>query len=326
MTRLARRQLLLAAASLPLAAAVPRSFAQGREMTIVVGYPPGGSLDAMARAIAQKLSVLRGQPVLVDNRPGFSGNIGAQYVARAPADGNTLLMTALTTYAINATLMGKAAGYDLLKDFEHVAIVGNLPNVLMVPASLDIETLPDFIRAAKARPGGMSYATTGNGSLEHVAGEMFKRAAHIELLPVPYKGSTPGVTDLIGGQIQAMFVNTSTAIGNLKSGRVRVLGIAGPTRVAALPGVPTFREAGVAMRNDVVSIFGLAAPRGVPAEVARKLNADINAAMNDAEVRSRFEALGIEVVTGSADAATKRIAREVRAWVDVIRDTGITAT
>jgi tripartite-type tricarboxylate transporter receptor subunit TctC len=324
MTAFTRRQML--AAALPSSLLSMPAFGQGREMTIIVGYPPGGSLDAMARAIAQRLSVLRGQPVVVDNKPGFSGNIGAQFVAKAPADGNTLLMTPLTTYAINSTLMGKAAGYDLLKDFEHVAIVGNLPNVLMVPASLPAATLQEFIQLARSKPGSLSYATTGNGSLEHVAGEMFKRAAGIDLLAVPYKGSTPGVTDLIGGQIQAMFVNTSTAINNLKTGRVKVLAVAGAKRVEALGSVPTFREAGVAMRNDVVSIFGLAAPRGVPPAVASKLNADINAVMNTPEVRSRFENLGIEVVTESAAHATQRITREIAAWMDVIRDTGITAS
>lgn len=325
MTVLTRRQ-LLAAASLPLLGAAPLAHAQGRELTIVVAYPPGGSLDAMARALAQRLSVVRNQPVIVDNRAGFSGNIGAQAVAKAPPDGNTLLMTALTTYAINATLMGKAAGYDLLKDFEHVAIVGNLPNVLIVPAALPANTLQEFVQLARAKPGSLSYATTGNGSLEHVAGEMLKRAAKIDLLAVPYKGSTPGVTDLIGGQIQAMFVNTSTAINNLRSGRVKALAVAAPRRVAALGNVPTFRESGVVLRNDVVSIFGLAAPHGVPRPVVDKLNADINAAMSDPEVRSRFESLGIEVVTDSAAHATQRIAREIDAWSAVIKDTGITAS
>lgn len=324
MTALSRRAVL--AAALPLALSPLGAVAQSREMTIVVGYPAGGSLDAMARAIAQRLSILRGQSVVVDNKPGFSGNIGAQYVAKSAADGNTLLMTPLTTYAINSTLMGKATGYDLLRDFRHVAIVGNLPNVLMVPSSLPANSLQEFVQLARSRPGALSYATTGNGSLEHVAGEMFKRSAGIDMLAVPYKGSTPGVTDLIGGQIQAMFVNTSTAINNLKTGRVKVLGIAGGQRVAALGDVPTFREAGVVMRNDVVSIFGLAAPGGVTPEVAARLNADINAAMATPEVRSRFEALGIEVVTESGAHATQRITREIAAWVDVIRETGITAS
>lgn len=323
MTRLTRRQ-LLACAALPAMGALLPGHAQGREMTIVVAYPAGGSLDAMARVLGQKLSALRGHPVVVENRPGFSGNIGAQYVAKATPDGNTLLMTALTTYAINASLMGNSTGYQLLKDFEHVAIVGNLPNVMIVPASLPARTVQEFVAAAKARPGTFSYATTGNGSLEHVAGEMLKRATGIDMLPVPYKGSTPGVTDLIGGQIQAMFVNTSTAINNLRTGRIRVLAVAGRERVAALPGVPTLRESGVALENDVVSIFGLAAPHGTPRPVVEKLNADINTALREPEVRGRFEALGIDVVTQSAQQATQRITREVEVWTKVVRDTGVT--
>ena len=320
---LTRRELL--AAAVPLAFPLPLLAQGGREMTIVVGYPAGGSLDAMARAIAQKMATVRETPVIVDNRPGFSGNIGAQYVARSKPDGLTLLMTPITTYAISATLMGKTAGYDVMKDFEHVAIVGNLQNVLIVPASFQANTLQEFVQIAKAQPGKLSYGTTGNGSLEHVAGEMFRRAANIDIVPVPYKGSAPAVTDLIGSQIQAMFVNTSTAITNLRSGRVKALGIAGPQRVTALPDVPTFRESGVVLRNDPVSIFGLAVPKGTPAEARQKLNADINAAMSAPEVRTRFEALGIEIVTVTEAEATRRVGREVASWAQVIKETGITA-
>ena len=323
MTPITRRS-LLASAVLPLAASAGLAQAQARDMSIVVAYPAGGSLDAMARVLAQRLAAMRGISVIVDNRPGFSGNIGAQYVAKSVPDGNTLLMTALTTYAINARLMGSSTGYDLLKNFEHVAIVGNLPNVLIVPASLPVDNVKEFIAAAKARPNTFAYATTGNGSLEHMAGEMFKRATGTQLMAVPYKGSTPGVTDLIGGQIQAMFVNTSTAINNLKTGRIKVLAIAGPTRVEALPGVPTLRESGVQMTNDVVSIFGIAAPAGTPKPVVEKLNADLNTALRDTEVSNRFAALGIEIVTASAAEATRRITAEIGTWDKVVRETGIT--
>ncbi|WPG41409.1 tripartite tricarboxylate transporter substrate binding protein [Variovorax sp. EBFNA2] len=319
------RRRLLACAALPLLASSQLAHSQGsKDMTIVVGYPAGGSLDAMARALAQKLSALRGHGVIIDNRPGFSGNIGAQYVARSPADGRTVLMSALTTYAINANLMGSSAGYDLMKDFEHVAIVGNLPNVIVVPSSLPVKTLQEFIQAAKKNPGGYSYATTGNGSLEHVAGEMLKRAAGIDLLAVPYKGSTPALTDLIGGQIQVMFVNTSTAINNLKGGRIKVLAIAGPARSPAMPDVPTLRESGVKLTNDVVSIFGISAPRGTSKAVVDQLNADLNTALKDAQVHQRFEALGIEVVTQSPAEARKKIDSEVATWAKVLGETGIT--
>ena len=160
---LTRRQLLTAAAA--LACPMPLLAQSGRESTIIVGYPVGGSLDAMARSIAHSLSVVRGTPVVVDNKPGFSGNIGAQFVARAKPDGQTLLMEPLTTYAINASLMGKATGYDVLKSFEHVAIVGNLQNVLITPIGLEADDLKGFIELARSKPGKLSYATTGNGSL-----------------------------------------------------------------------------------------------------------------------------------------------------------------
>ncbi|MDF3942854.1 tripartite tricarboxylate transporter substrate-binding protein [Achromobacter denitrificans] len=322
MPAITRRQLLIgAAASLAAHAGLVR--AQSRDMSIIVAYPPGGSLDAMARMIAQHLAERRGHAVVVDNKPGFSGNIGAQYVAKAAPNGNTLLMTALTSYAINARLMGSTMGYDVLKSFEHVAIVGYLPNVLIVPASLQVNDVPSFVQAAKARPGAFSYATTGNGSLEHIAGEMFKRATGIEIEPVPYKGSTPGMADLIGDRIQAMFVNTSTAISNLQTGRIKVIGVAGPDRVAALPGVPTLGESGVNMSNNVVSIFGIAAPAGTPRAVVDQLNADLNAVLGRADVQERFGGLGIEIVTENAAYATRRIEDEVAVWDRVIQETGI---
>lgn len=321
---LTRRQLLTAAAA--LACPMPLLAQSGRESTIIVGYPVGGSLDAMARSIAHSLSVVRGTPVVVDNKPGFSGNIGAQFVARAKPDGQTLLMEPLTTYAINASLMGKATGYDVLKSFEHVAIVGNLQNVLITPIGLEADDLKGFIELARSKPGKLSYATTGNGSLEHVAGEMFRQAAGIDIFPVPYKGSAPGVTDLIAGEIQAMFVNTSTAINNLRTGRIKALGIAGPRRVAVMPDVPTFTESGVRLRKDPVSIFGLAVPKGTPEDARQKLNADINGAMSDAEVRERFEALGIEIVTLSEAQVTDIVEKEVASWVEVIKETGIKAS
>ncbi|WP_423459313.1 tripartite tricarboxylate transporter substrate-binding protein [Ottowia sp. VDI28] len=320
------RRRLLAAAAAPLTAHAGFVHAQnrGNDASIIVGYPPGGSLDAMARVLAQRLGALRGNSVIVDNKPGFSGNIGAQYVAKSPPNGATLLMTALTTYAINQKLMDATMGYDLLKDFQHVAIVGYLPNVLIVPASLGVNTLQDFIKASKAKPGGFSIASTGNGSLEHIAGEMFKRATGTDMLAVPYKGSTPGVTDLIGGQIQAMFVNTTTAINNLKTGRIKALAIAGPNRVAALPGVPTLAEQGVKMSNDVVSIFGIAAPAATPLAAVNQLNADLNTVLREPEVNSRFSALGVEVVTENTAYARDRIRKEVGTWDRVIRETGIT--
>lgn len=325
MTQLQRRHFLACAAAAPFALHASMSTAAlPKTTTIIVPYPPGGSLDAMARVLAQGLGEIRGQNVVVDNKPGFSGNIGAQYVAKSAADGSVLLMTALTSYAINAGLMGKAMGYDLMNDLEHVAIVGELPNVLIVPAALPVKTVGEFVQYAKERKGQLSYATTGTGSLEHMAGEMLSRAAGIEMVAVPYKGSTPGVTDLIGGQIQAMFVNTSTAINNLKSGRIKVLGIAGPKKVKALPGVQTFSEQGIKMMNDVVSLFGIAAPSKTPKDYVEQLNKDLSTVLNKPEVFSRFDNLGVDIVTKSSDYARDTIRREIGLWDKVIKTTGIT--
>ncbi|QNN55786.1 tripartite tricarboxylate transporter substrate binding protein [Diaphorobacter ruginosibacter] len=323
MTLLQRRRFIACAVAAPLALHAGIGRAAGKPMTIIVPYPAGGSLDAMARVIAQGLGDLRGHSVVVDNKPGFSGNIGAQYVAKSTPDGSTLLMTALTSYAINASLMGKAMGYDLLKDLDHVAIVGDLPNVLIAPAGLPVNNVAEFVQYAKSRPGQLSYATTGSGSLEHIAGEMLCRAAGIEMVAVPYKGSTPGVTDLIGGLIQAQFVNTSTAINNLKSGRIKVLGIAGPATVKALPGVQTFAAQNVKMMNDVVSIFGIAAPAGTPKDFVEALNADINRVLGKPDVHTRFDSLGVDVVTKSGAYATDRIRKEIAIWDKVVKTTGI---
>lgn len=323
MSSISRRQLLIGAAASLAAAAVGPVRAQSQKI-LYVPYPPGGSLDAMARSVAQEMGTRAGESIIVDNMPGFSGNIGAQFVARSRPDGNTMVMTALTTYAISATLMEGKTGYDLIKSFEHVAIVGYLPNVLVVPVSLHVDDIQSFIEAAKAKPDAFSYATTGVGSLEHIAGEMFKRATGIRMEPVHYKGSAPGMTDLLGNRIQAMFVNTSTALGNLKTGLIKVIGIAGPHRVDALPGVPTFREAGVKMDNDVVSIFGIAVPAKTPKDVVEKLNADINAVLKLPVVQQRFGTQGIEVVTESSAYAAQRVEHEVAVWRRVIKETGIT--
>jgi tripartite-type tricarboxylate transporter receptor subunit TctC len=323
MSAISRRQLLIGAAASLAAAAVGPVRAEPQKI-LYVAYPPGGSLDAMARSLAQGLGERQHDSIIVDNMPGFSGNIGAEFVSRSRPDGNTMLMTALTTYAISATLMEGKTGYDLIKNFEQVAIVGYLPNVLIVPASLHVDDVQSFIKAAKAKPDAFSYATTGVGSLEHIAGEMFKRAAGIQMEPVHYKGSAPGMTDLLADRIQAMFVNTSTAINNLKTGLIKVIGIAGPHRVGALPGVPTLREAGVHMDNDVVSIFGIAVPAKTPQAAVNQLNADVNAVMKLPDVRQRFEIQGIEIVTESVAYATQRVETEVATWRKVIKETGIT--
>jgi tripartite-type tricarboxylate transporter receptor subunit TctC len=320
MPAISRRQLLIgAAASLAAHAGLVR--AQSRDMSIIVAYPPGGSLDAMARMIAQHLGDRRGHAVVVDNKPGFSGNIGAQYVAKAAPNGNTLLMTALTSYAINARLMGSTMGYDVLKSFEHVAIVGYLPNVLIVPTSLQMNDVESFVQAAKARPGAFSYATTGNGSLEHIAGEMFKRAAGIDVTHVPYRGSAPAGVAVMAGQVSYMFDNVPTVWPFVQTDRMRALAVTTKERIASAPQLPTMAESGFP-DFDVSSWYGLIAPAQTPPEVIRVLDQALQKVLARADFQERMKGLGVILQPGTPESFGTFMKSEVERWAPIVKASG----
>jgi tripartite-type tricarboxylate transporter receptor subunit TctC len=295
-----------------------------RQVTMVVGYPPGGAVDAVGRMIAQRLGDSLGKPVVVDNKSGASGNIGAQFVAKAAPDGYTLLVAPLTSYAMNSLLLPASTGYHLDKDFAPVSLVGYLPLVLMANEAVPATTPAQLVAIAKAKPASLNYASSGNGSIEHVAGEMFKRQAGVSLLHIPYRGAAPAMTDLLAGQVQVMFATAATAMANMKTGRIKPLMVATPQRIAALPDVPTAREAGFP-GFEVASTYAVLAPAGTPPAVVRRLNQEIAKIMQVPEVRQRFQTLGIEAMVSTPEEAGVRVNAELVKWGQVIKAANIKA-
>ena len=301
------------------------SFAQdypSRQMTVVVGYAAGGAVDAVARLISQKLGDALGKPVVVDNKAGASGNIGAQFVAKAAPDGHTLLMAPVTTYAMNSLLYPATAGYQLDKDFAGVSTVGYLPLVLVVNEALPARSVADLVKAAKAKPGGMDYGSSGNGSIEHVAGEMFKQQAGVSMVHIPYRGAAPAITDLMAGQLSLMFATVPTAVANLKTGKLRPLAVTTPERVGALRDVPTAREAGYP-GFEVASVYAVLAPAATPRPVVQRLNQEIAKILQMPDVQARFQTLGIERASATPEETTQRLGQELAKWGKVIKDSGI---
>jgi len=309
-----------------LGAASP-SFAQdypSRPVQLVVPFSAGGAVDAVARLMAQKLTERLGKAVVVDNRPGASGNIGAVAVARAPADGYTLLMAAITNYAINAPLFPAQVTYSLEKDFAPVAIVGNVPLMLVVNPSVPAQTLRQFIDLAKASPGKYTFASSGNGSTEHLAGELFMKLADVQMLHVPYKGGAPAVADVMGGQVTAMVATTPNVLPNVKANRLRALVIAMPARNAQAPDVPTAAEAGLA-GFEVASVYGILAPAATPPAVIARLASELDAILSSADVKERLQQIGVEASYAGPAEAARREQSEFAKWAKVIRDANIKA-
>lgn len=295
-----------------------------RQVSLVVGYSAGGAVDAVARLVGQKLADALGKPFVVDNKTGASGNIGAQFVARAPADGYTLLVAPLTSYAMNAQLYPATVGFQLDRDFTGVSLLGYLPVVLVVNDALPARTTAELVRQAKAKPGSLSYGSSGNGSIEHVAGEMFKQLAGVRMVHIPYRGAAPAITDVMGGQVQLMFATVPTAIANLKTGKLRPLAVLTRERLAALPDVPTAREAGYP-GFEVASTYAILAPAGTPPAVLQKLNHEIAKLQQAPDVRARFQTLGIETLGATPEETSQRVGQEIAKWGKAIKDNGIKA-
>ena len=315
---------IFAALAAALLAAAPFSNAQeypSKPVTLVVGFAPGGAVDTTGRIVAQKLTESLGRPVVIDSRPGNSGNIGARLVAKSAPDGYTLLMAALTTYTMNATLMASTAGYDLNKDFAPITLIGYLPLVLVVNASLPANSVADLIKLAKAQPGQFTFGSAGTGSIEHVVAELFARQTKIQILHVPYKGAGPAMTDLMGGQIAAIITTAPTAIANLK-GRLKALMVATPQRLSTLPSVPTAREAGL-KDFEVASTYGVLAPAGTPQAIVARLNRDIERAVAQPDVKTRFQQLGVETIITTPEETARLIRAETDKWGKVIREANI---
>lgn len=320
--------LLLASAALAVSAFTAPAQAQdfpAKTITLVVAYPPGGGADAIGRLLADKMAEGMGKAVIVDNRPGFSGNIGAQTVAKATPDGYTLLVAPWTTYAINTILYGtQRVGYALDKDFVGVSTLGFQPMGLMINPSVPANSVAELVAYAKSKPGSLTFGSTGPGSLEHIAGEMFKRSTGVSMVHVPYRGSGPAMTDLIGGQIQVYFATAPTVVQHMNTGRVRTLMVTTPERNVALPNLPTPQEAGVP-NFEVRSTYGLLAPAGTPPAVIKKLNEAVTKVLQNPEVKAKFRSLGVDAVASTPEELTHRIPQDIARWSAIIKQAEIKA-
>jgi len=310
-----RRRGLFAA----LAALAPTSWlrAQGRPIRLVVPFTPGGSTDILARALAPKLAAALGQNVIVDNKPGAGGSLGAAEVANAAADGQTLLMGHIGTLAVNVSLYPKL-NYDPVKSFTPVAWVARVPNVLVVNAASGMLSLKDLVARAKASPGKLSYSSGGNGSAAHISFEYFKLRAGIFMAHIPYRGTAPSVTDLISGQVDATFTGTPAVLPHIRSGRLRALAVSSPQRIAALPETPTVAESGYP-GFEADQWYGIVAPAGTPPAVVGRLNAEINKALGLPDVAQQLAAEGAAPMPGLPQAFGELVAREIPRWREVIK-------
>jgi tripartite-type tricarboxylate transporter receptor subunit TctC len=292
-----------------------------RPVRWIVGFPPGGATDITARLMGQWLTERLGQPIVIENRPGANGNIGTEAVVNARPDGHTLLLVAANN-AISTTLYDKL-NFNFIRDIAPVASIARAPNVLEVNLSVPAKTVPEFIAHAKANPGRINFASSGVGSSIHLSGELFKMMTGVDMLHVPYRGSGPALTDLIGGQVQAIFADTSSSVEYIKAGKLRALAVTTATRVDALPDVPTVSD--VVPGYEASGWVGVGGPRNTPIEIVAKLNHEINAALADPKIKGRLGDLGLSPLSGSPADFGKLIAGETEKWGKVIRAANIRA-
>jgi tripartite-type tricarboxylate transporter receptor subunit TctC len=289
---------------------------------MIAASSPGSAVDIVARIVAQKLGEQLGQQVVVDNRAGAGGNLGAELAARAAPDGYTLFM-GTPAHAINTGLYRKL-NYDLIRDFAPVSQVTSGQYVVIVHPSLPVKSIKELIALALAKPGRLNYASAGSGNATHLAGELFASKAHVKLVHVPYKGSGPALTDLVGGQVQLMFSNLTAAMPQVKTGRIRALAVTGPKRATAAPDLPTVIEAGVA-GYTVISWFGVLVPVATPQGLVMRLNSDLARTMRAPDVRERLASDGAEPQTGTPEQFGAFLRSEIAQWTKVVKDAGIVA-
>ena len=322
-----RRRIALAGLALAAAAAVPfAAQAQAfpnKTLTVVVPFAAGGTTDILARVIGQALTRELGQSVIVDNRAGAGGNIGAALAARAPADGYTLFMGTVGTHAINQSLYTKLP-YDPIKDFQPLTRVAMVPNLLVANPGKPYKTVKELIAYAKANPQKVNFGSSGSGSSIHLSGELFNAMAGVQMVHVPYKGSAPAVTDLLGGQIDIMFDNMPSAIQHVRSGKLRPIAVTTAKRSPELPNVPTIAEAGVP-GYEATSWFGMFAPAGTPAPVVARLNGALVKVLAQPEVKKKLAEQGAEPYSEKPEQFAEFIRKETAKWSKVVKDSGASA-
>jgi tripartite-type tricarboxylate transporter receptor subunit TctC len=315
-------QLAAAATAVPIAARTARAQTYpARPVRVIIGYTPGGSADITARLMAQWLTERLGQSFVVESRPGGGTNIATEAAVRAPADGYTLLLVAPAN-AINATLYEKL-NYDFIRDIAPVAGLIRFPNIMEVNPSVPAKTVPEFIAYAKANPGKINYASSGNGSTIHMSAELFKMMAGVDMVHVPYRGGAPALTDMLAGQVQVMFDNLPTSIEHIRAGKLRPLAITSTTRAELLPDVPTVADFVPGYESS--AWYGVGAPKSTPVEIVDRLNKEINAILAEPRVKTRIAEMGATLIAGSPADFGKLVAEETEKWGKVVRFSGAQA-
>ena len=314
-----------AIALLILALSCTAAFAEypDKPVKIIVPYPPAGTTDILARLIAARLSDRMKQQFVIENRPGAGGSIGAVAVAKAPADGYTLLMGTVNTHGINSALF-KNLAYDAVKDFVPITIVGSTPNVLMVNPAVPAKNLAELLALARAKPGGLNFGSTSQGGSPHMSGELLKSMANVDIVHIPYKGAGPMLIDLIGGQVQIGFDNLPSSIGHIRSGKLRAIAVTTAARFPGAPEIPTMAESGVP-GYEVSAWFGLLAPAGTPKAVIDTLYRNIADSLKQPEVVKQLFELGAEPGGNTPEAYARQIAADVEKWKKVVAATGVKA-
>jgi len=310
---------LFAALLLVATTALAQGDYPNRPLRLVVTVPPGGAADFIARLVGSKLSEALTQPVVVETKAGASGTIAADAVAKAPADGYTLLQNSITTHGIGPHLYAKLP-YDPVKDFAPVSMLASLPLVMTINADLPLKSVAEVVSYSKTKP--VSFASSGNGGAPHMAGELFKSVTGADMLHVPYKGSGPAVADVVGGRVQVMFDAAPALIAHIRSGKLRVLAAASPQRNRVVPEAPTFAELGFP-RIPVALWYGVLAPAATPAPLVQRLNGEIGKALNNPEVRERLQAQGAEPMPGAPEAFAAFMQEELAKWAPVVKQAGV---
>jgi tripartite-type tricarboxylate transporter receptor subunit TctC len=317
-------RLFVAAMALGLAAdgAQAQTY-PSKPIRMVVPFTPGGTTDILARTVGQKMGEAWGQPVVVDNRPGAGGNIGSELVAKSAPDGYTLLMGTISTHAINASLY-KRLPFDPTRDFAPVSRVGTLPNILIVHPSVPVKSVKELIELAKSKPGDLNFASSGVGTSLHLSGELFNSMAGVKLVHVPYKGSSPALADLLGGQVKIMFDNLPSALPHVKAGKLKPLAVTGTRRASVLPEVPTVIESGLA-GFEVTSWFAVFAPAKTPKDIVTKLNGEIVKILNSADVQEKLTQIGVDAAPTTPEELAAFAKAETEKWGKVVKATGASA-
>ena len=303
--------------------ALAQSSYPNRQITMTVGFAPGGGTDTTARIIAKKLSEALGQPVVVENRPGAGGNIAQEALARAAPDGYTIMLSSLPSLAVAPHLVAKLP-YDTFRDFEPIILAVAFPNVLVVHSSVPANSLADFVRLAKEKPGQLSYGSSGIGGAGHLAGELFRSMAKIDIVHVPYKGGAPATADLLAGQIAAIFATPVSVLPHIKAGKLRALATTGSRRALTMPELPTIAESGYP-GYEAINWYGYAAPAKTPKPIIARLHKEFLAILNDPAVREQILSHGMEAAPGSTEDFARYIRSEYETWGKVVKQAGITA-